>query len=144
MMRMTDLNKYKFRSKTRQQNHHHQRKLQLQKIENQLIAFACGYKFINLLIDYGNPLTYDTIKRILKEQFGIFVLKYSSTPEARAAISKELTKLNEKEAIEKLHAILGINQIDDSNFMQFGDTPLADLLEINTKNIPDEDKNDQQ
>ena len=79
---MTDLNKYKFRSTTRQQNHHHQRKLQLQRIENQLIAIAYGYKFINLLNDYGNLLTYDTIKSILKEQFGIFVLKYSSTPEA--------------------------------------------------------------
>ncbi len=137
---MTDLNKYKFRSKTRQQNHHHQQKRQLQKIENQLIAFACGYKFIKLLIDYGNPVTYDTIKSILKEQFDIFVLKYSSTPAVRAAIEKELIKTSADSAIKELHAILGINQIDDSNFMQFGDTPLADLLEINTKIYPTKTK----
>ncbi len=142
---MTDLNKYKHRPKTRQQNHHHQHKRQLQKIENTLIAFACGYTIIKLLSDDdGNPVTYDNIKRVIKEEFDVFVLKYSSTPDKRAAIEKELTKIAEMKAIKELHEILGINQIDESNLMQFGDTPLADLLEINTKNILDEDKNDQQ
>ncbi|WP_421908951.1 hypothetical protein [Methanolacinia petrolearia] len=71
---------------------------------------------------------WDNIKDTFRQQFDLFLLKYTHSPETRREIEKEMERITVNEAIQDLHKILGINQVDESNFMQFGNKTLKEML----------------
>jgi hypothetical protein len=104
-------------------------------VEKLLIAAACGLKIYEIangclgLSPAEKEQLLDTVLKNVSNQIRVLCLKYSSTLEQREAIDNELKKISIRKAVEDLHKILGINQIDESNHMQFGDKTLAELTE---------------
>lgn len=104
-------------------------------VETVLILLACGWKFYEIakeclgLSPAEKKQLPDTVLKNVSNQIRVLCLKYSSTLEQREAIDNELKKISIRKAVEDLHKILGINQLDESNHMQFGDKTLAELTE---------------
>lgn len=117
-------------------------KNEIKDIETVLTIAACCLKLGEIangclgLSPAEKKQAWDTVLKNVSTQIRVIYLKYSSTPEQREAINNELKKISIQEALEDLHKLLGINQIDESNHMQFGDKTLAELTE------DDEEHND--
>jgi len=107
--------------------------------EEMLVLLAMALKFGRCFLENGLASPDEIrsyIKEIFQQQYNLFILKYNHSPETRREIEKEMNRITVNEAIQDLHKILGINQVDESNFMQFGNKTLKEMLnetlDINT------------
>ncbi|WP_421908959.1 hypothetical protein [Methanolacinia petrolearia] len=96
------------------------------------VLLALTITTVTLFQKHGLPnleqLFYN-IKDTFRQQYDIFLLKYTKSPKTRREIEKEMERITVNEAIQDLHKILGVNQIDESNLMQFGDKTLKEMLD---------------